>query len=147
MCVIDIRRVAHDIPHPGQDDGSEVGPIENGGRDVREQTNTSSASTVSLNTWLKRPPLDHETSSRKKSRSSPSDGSSSDGPRPEANESESEGEGEHGEHEEDDAEGWEIQRLPEAGSGSQICVFDYRGWGVKFCESRSNVEPFLLGQD
>jgi hypothetical protein len=139
-CVIDIRRVAHDIHHPGQDDGSEVGPIENGGRDVRERTNTSSASTVSLNSWLKRPPLNQETASRKKPRSSPSDGSSSDGPRPEANESESEGE--DGEHEEEGT--WDIQRLPEAGSESQICVFDYRGWGVKFRESRSNVEPFLL---
>lgn len=124
--MIDIRRVAHDIHYSGQDDGSEVGPGD------REQTNTSSASTVSLNSWLKRPPVDHETSSRKKPRSSPSDGSSSDGPRPEANESESDGEGEDGE---DDAEGWDIQRLPEAGAGSQICVFVYRGWGVKFRES------------
>ena len=121
--MVDIRRVAHDIRYSDQDDGSEVGPGD------REQTNTSSASTVSLNSWLKRPPIDHETSSRKKPRSSPSDdGSSSDErPRPEANESEGEGE-----HEEEGT--WDIQRLPEAGSGSQICVFDYRGWGVKFRE-------------
>ena len=139
--MIDIRRVAHDIHYTGSDDGSEVGPIESGGRDVREQTNTSSTSTVSLNSWLKRPPVDHETSSRKKPRSSPSDdGSSSDGPRPEANESESEGE-----EGEDDAEGiWDIQRLPEAGStGSQICVLDYRDWGVKFRESTRFPIPLL----